>query len=195
MIRQKPFRPLSLALLLAATVVSVAGCTAAATPSTQASHSASAPTSAQPTATPAAFSIPCEDLVPSPVLQSVDPNLTPDTSFSPQAGTYPAEISTLNGTICAWKDPSGQSLVVAVAKPSASVLKTEQAKVAAGSTPTSVFGSGISAYTANSGGTASGDTEIFTPAGYWLSVVSPLFLNPSSAQPLVSAVLQALPSS
>ncbi len=195
MISQKSFRHLSVTLILGATVISVAGCTAAATPSAQTSHSASASASARPTATPAAFSIPCDDLVAAPVLQSVDPNLTPDSAFSPQAGTYPAEISTLNGTVCAWNDPSGQSLVVAVAKPSATALKAEQAKVAAGSTPTSVFGSGISAYTANSGGTASGDTEIFTPAGYWLSVVSPLFLDPSSAQPLVSAVLQALPSS
>jgi hypothetical protein len=179
-------------------MLGLAGCTgptAPATPSPSATHTAASAAKSTPsvTASPAS-AIPCGDLLPTSALASIGKGLTPTPSFTPAEGTYPAMIVQLGGEACEWTDASGNTLVVAVVKPVGAVLASEQQTVAASSTQTSAFGSGISAYEADSGGTSADDYEIFTPGGYWVSVLSPMFPTPESAASTVSIVLQALPA-
>ena len=138
----------------------------------------------------------CDTLLPAEVVATLDAGLAADASFTPATGSYAAEIVSYGGIGCSWTDAStGNTLTLAVAQPPTDDLTTAETALGGGAgTATDAFGSGIQAYTANGGGTFTGDIEVFTPAGYWVSTVPPLFTSAEAAQPIVSAVLQALPA-
>ena len=171
------------ALALAAGLL-VAGCT---------------PVQPTPTPTPTAtnnLGVTCSELVPRSVLDAVHPQLTLDKHYTPQTGSYPHRIVELGGIACSWLSPDKESVDVAAVKMDKSTLASEEAKVKAGATSTLAFGSSpeIRGYEVNSGGTYTGDMEVFTDTGYWISTQSPLFFAPSDAESVIGAVLQVLPS-
>ncbi|MFK3670593.1 hypothetical protein ACI2IX_10500 [Leifsonia aquatica] len=198
----RPTRPVGIALLAATAALALAGCTPtapAATPST------TAPPSPAATSTPAGSPAPssasfgsCDTILPASALSGVDAGLAAVPSVRPVAGSYAAEIVSFGGIACQWTDAGdGTTLTVAVAQPSADQLSTAETALGGGAgTRTDAFGSDITAYTANGGGTSTGDIEVFTPAGYWVSAVSPLFTSADapSAKTVISTVLQALPA-
>ncbi len=167
-------------------LAALAGCTGA--PPTHTASSSSPASS---------LGITCEELVPAPVRDALHPNLAFQPSFTPEKGSgYAATIVSLGGMACLWQAPDKITLEVAIAKLSSSELATQRAQVAAGSTSTLVFGDSpeIKGYNVNSGGTYTGDMEVFTEGGYWVSALSVAFLSPSDAESVVAAALQAVPS-
>jgi len=182
--RQRPSAP-GIAACGCALAFILTGCTFPPTPP---------PTSTQATGT--GLGLTCDQLVPAPVRDGLQPGMKPTASFKPAAGTYPAKIVALGGTACQWQAPNGIAVDVTVGKLTPSTLATNQAKVAASSTSTLAFGdkSDVKGYVSNTGGTYSGDMEVFTADGYWVSAQSPLFTSPSNAESVIGAVLQAVPS-
>ena len=166
-------------------VLLLAGCVGSPSPSPSPSASAAS-----------LLGVTCSELVPVPVVDALHPNMKLNPHYKPMEGTYPAKIAKLGGLACEWRAPDGVALEVAAAKLDKKTLAANEARVAAGSTVTLVFGEApeIRGYYANSGGTVTGDLEVFTETGYWLSAVSPLFFTASDAEAVVASMLQALPS-
>ncbi|THG34359.1 hypothetical protein E6C70_08795 [Glaciibacter flavus] len=160
----------------------------------------SSPTST-PTSTPSgsAQGIDCNTLQPevASAITALDSTLALQNAPSPDEGTYAATILNDGGVFCQWSGSGAVSTVsVALVSLDPSDLAAAQAKVAASSTPSDVLGGATDApaYVANSGGTASGDIEVFTQGGFWISTTSPAFATPNAAKDLLQAILQALPS-
>lgn len=168
-------------------------------PAQSSSVPASSPTSPAPgdgaAPSSAAFGS-CDTLLPAEAVTTFGAGLVPDSSFVPELGSYAAEIVSFGGIGCSWTDTTtGDTLTLAVAQPSKDELTTAETALGGGAgTATDVFGSDIQAYTADGGGTFTGDIEVFTPVGFWISTVSPLYTSAATAQPIVSSVLQALPA-
>jgi hypothetical protein len=195
--------------------LSIAALTGCSTGSTNAAAAASASATstpvAQPTTAPAPTTsvapsgaisgtpvgITCSELLPDEVVKTINPGFVAQGAFTPEGSSYPATIVSINGVACGWTNAStGDTLVVAVAKPAADSLKSLEATVAAAGTATSAFGAApsIRGYEAQSGGTSSGDMEVFSEEGYWISATSGLFHTPDDAKSTISAILETLPS-
>lgn len=74
------------------------------------------PTQSASDATP--VDLRCADLVPDDVASVLAPGLTRVKGWTPSPGTPAAQLADLKGTACAWSDPAGDLLEVAVAEPS-----------------------------------------------------------------------------
>jgi hypothetical protein len=175
------------ALLVIVTAALLAGCTGGPT---GISTSSAAPAPAN------SLGMTCPELVPSPVVAALHPGLKAQPTFKPVPESYPGQIKALGGIACGWHTHDGFTLVVAVVKLSSAALAAQESKVSASSTATLAFGDAadVRGYVANTGGTYSGDIEVFTTSGYWVSAVSPIFLSASDAESVIAAVLQAVPS-
>ncbi len=171
----------------------LAGC---ASPGGSSSASSSAPSTPQPSSSASqtqTFAQPCSTLVGADVLKQLDAGLAPVAKPVPPTYGFAVDAVAAGGQLCEWTDSAnGTTLTVVVAKTAKAA--SAQAKVAAGSTTTDLFGQGVKGYIANAGGTASGDISVFTNNGMWISVASPLFATPAKAQSIVSYIAQALPS-
>ena len=195
-----PSRLLAAAALVSAVLV-LSACASGTASSPTPAATTSSPTST-PTTTAASGSakgIDCNTLQPevASAITALDPTLTLQNAPSPDAGTYSAKILDSGGIFCEWSGSNDQSTVsVALVSLDPTDLAAAQADVAASSTPSDVLGgaSDTPAYVANSGGTASGDVEVFTEGGFWISTTSPKFATPDAAKELLQAILQALPS-
>jgi hypothetical protein len=130
-------------------------------------------------------------------ISALNANLAPQISFIPTAGTYADQIVALGGIACEWADAvTGETVTLALGNIDSTSLTAAEIDVSAASTATNILGTDadVRAYVANSGGTASGDIEVFTNNNYWISALSPLFVSPLAAQELLETVIQALPS-
>jgi hypothetical protein len=171
-------------VLAVAAALALAGCTPSPSPS--------------PSAT--GIGIPCDELVSPSVITAVKKGLEPTNKIEVPGDSSAKTIRSLGGTVCDWVvsigDGNSASVTVAVVKLSKAQQAKYEAKVKAGSTSTIDFGSkpAIRGYEANTGGTYSGDMEVFTEDGYWIAALSPLFLSPSYAESVIASVLQAIPS-
>jgi hypothetical protein len=194
---------IGVALVSIASLLALTGCSPAvseAAPAASEAPAEPAPAETEAPATPASsatLDISCDDLLSDDAVMSFDSELIADTDYTPATGSYAAEIVSYGGVACGWTDSAdGTTLTVAVAQPSADDLTTAETAMGGGAgTATDAFGSDLQAYTVNGGGTFTGDIEVFTSDGYWLSTVSPKYTSPQAAEPIVSFVLQALPSS
>jgi hypothetical protein len=139
----------------------------------------------------------CDQLLPSSVINGLAPQFTPLPSYTPATGSYAAQIASFGGVTCSWSDAGGDTLTLAVAKPTRDQVTAAETGIGNAGTASTAFGSDVKAWTANSGGTFSGDFEVFPEAGYWISTTSSLYKGPDSAQAktVIDYVLQALPSS
>lgn len=176
-------RALAAVAIAAAGAVFLAACTGTSTPST-------------PTPSNNLSGITCNELVPAPVRDALHADMKAVPGYKPDAGTYPAKIVSLGGIACQWKASDGIALSVAAAHLGSADLRRNQRRVAASSTATIDFGASpeIRGYTANTGGTYSGDMEVFSEEGYWLSAESPQFFGPEDAESVIASMLQAIPS-
>jgi len=110
---------------LAGCTSSPVGATVSAAPTRAASAAPTpAPTITTPPPTPkpsgaTAVRIPCSTLVPPAIVQGIAKGYTARPGWQPTALSPVAHLAALDGTVCAWKDPSdGHLLEVGVAEPS-----------------------------------------------------------------------------
>jgi hypothetical protein len=187
MTNTRSVRPGFVALLVIVTVAFLTGCTGGHAP-TATSSAAPAPANS--------LGMTCSELVTPPVVAALHPGLKAQPTFKPMPATYPGQIKALGGLSCGWQTTDGLTLAVAVVKLSPAALAAKESKVSASSTATVAFGDSaeVRGYVAHTGGTSSGDIEVFTTSGYWVSAVSPLFVSASDAEAVIAGVLQAVPS-
>ena len=143
------------------------------------------PTQVAADATP--VSIKCHTLVPTAVVQALDPDLATVKGWTPTAGTPSARLSDLNGTTCDWTTTAGDLLEVSVAKPSVkdSTALKDDLVLRSQSVPT--FGGEAYFQVVDHIGQA----DVFR-GRTWLFVRSNKFFEPGDASAIVAAALNAL---
>lgn len=130
----------------------------------------------------------CDQLLNDATLAALDSSLTSDASYRPAAGSSAEEAVAIRGTACSWSDASSQtSVVVSAAKPDATTLDTLKT-AAQSSTPTSQFGTSVTAYTSGT------ELQLFTADGYWATADSPLLADPAKLVTVGQILLEELPA-
>lgn len=181
-------------------VVLLAGCvpTTTTTPEPPAeTPAASSPTAtATPSATPEPapteevipFSIGCDELLPPDTLYGIDPNLGMLGPITPDAGTPAAAVVAAGGVACRWvHQSSGATLDVAVAQLTATASTALKNRLVTESNSVPTYE--VEGYFLVTG--AGGRADAF-PDPYWVSAVSPMFLEPGDAAPVMAAAISAL---
>lgn len=126
---------------------------------------------------------------------SYDRTLVHNPSYLPLAGGYAADIESYGGFASEYRSPAeGNVITLAVAKAAPGTFAAEEAGIAARSTEVSGYGPDVQVYELNGGGTYTGDFEIFTDGGYWISTTSNLFATPGDAAAMIQATLQTIPA-
>ena len=203
----RPTQPLrtrsaGLALLAAASVALLAGCSPdAAAPSDTAAPTA-APGSAtaaptEPTETaepPKPFEISCDALVTADQLYAFNPNVGTDPAYEPAAANVVALVDEDAGTACGFlNQSSGEVIEVAVATPTEASGEARRNAAALSSKPVPTYGTppDVEGYFVLAGGT--GEAQVFH-GPYWIVVDSAALFEPGDAQQLVTAVIANLPA-
>jgi hypothetical protein len=201
----RPPRPLrtrsvGLALVVAASVAVLSGCT----PETPEATETAAPTTA-PTSSPTAAAEPSESAEPA-IPFSIEALLTPDQlyAFNPNFGAAPdyeptaASVVTAveddEGTACGYlNQTSGELIEIAVATPTEQAGETRRNDAALTSKPVPTFGTppDVEGYFLQTGG--AGEAQVFH-GPYWVVIDSAALFEPGDAEQLVSAVLANLPA-
>ena len=201
-----PFRIRSsgLALVAAASVTLLAGCTPGpAEPTGSDAPTGSATASASPTAAPeptetaepaTPFAIDCNALVTADQLYAFNPNFGTDPGYEPSAANVVAVVEEDEGTACGYlNQTSGEVIEIAVATPTATAGETRRNAAATTSKPVPTYGTppDVEGYFLQAGGT--GEAQVFH-GPYWIVVDSVAIFEPGDAQQLVTAVLGNLPA-
>ncbi|GAA2748500.1 hypothetical protein [Amnibacterium kyonggiense] len=180
-------------------LAALAGCTSnpvAARPITAApTAAASTPAVATPTTPPptqvAADATPvrlkCHTLVPTAVVQNLDPAFTTVKGWEPDAGSPSARLEDLKGTTCAWTTSAGDLLEVSVAKPSAKDATALKDDLVLRSQSVPTFGGEAYFQVVDHVGQA----DVFR-GRTWLFLRSNKFFEPGDASAIVAAALDAL---
>ena len=166
-------------------------CTDPGTPQASPSGSASPSPSASASASPspaddvqAPIDKACLDLVSLDTMYQYDPNFGLKADYSPAAGTGASTAVSNGGVACSWvQQSSGDTIDIAVAHPSGTVLGELKA-AAAGGTAT-----GPDEFFSSVGGV--GTLQVFT-GPYWIVATSTYFFEPGDAAPLIDSVAAAL---
>ncbi|AWB95046.1 iron ABC transporter ATP-binding protein [Agromyces badenianii] len=193
-------RPTVIALVAAASVMLLSGCTGetpepsatAAPPSAIETPSASAePTeAAEP---PVPFAIGCDELLTLEQVYEFNPNFGGSPDFEPSGEGVVAVVEQA-GTACGWvNQTSGEIIEIGVATPPAAALDARKNDAAMGSSPVPTYGTPpeIEGYFSQTGG--HGEAQVFS-GPYWIVIDSPVLFEPGDAGQLVSAVLGNLPA-
>lgn len=143
------------------------------------------PTQVAADATP--VSIKCHTLVPTAVVQALDPDLTTVKGWTPAAGTPSARLADLNGTTCDWTTTAGDLLEVSVAEPSANDSTALKNDLVLRSQSVPTFGGEAYFQVVDHVGQA----DVFR-GRTWLFVRSNRFFEPGDASAIVAAALKAL---
>lgn len=198
-IRLHRTRPACLAIIAAASVVFLGGCTAEAPrPTATAAPTASetpAATEPAPTETaepPVPFTIECDALLTPQNVYDFNPNFGADPDYEPSAEGITGIVEEA-GTACSWlNQTSGELIEVGVATPPPSALEARKNAAALDSTPVPTYGTppDVEGYFVHSDG--SGEAQVFQ-GPYWIVIDSSSLFEPGDAQLLVTAVLGNLP--
>lgn len=198
-IRLHRTRPACLAIIAAASVVFLGGCTAEAPrPTATAAPTASetpAATEPAPTETaepPVPFTIECDALLTPQNVYDFNPNFGADPDYEPSAKGITGIVEEA-GTACGWlNQTSGELIEVGVATPPPSALEARKNAAALDSTPVPTYGTppDVEGYFVHSDG--SGEAQVFQ-GPYWIVIDSSSLFEPGDAQLLVTAVLGNLP--
>ena len=195
-------RPAGLALLAAASVALLSGCTpgAAAPSGTAAPPNATAsPTAGQTAAptdepeAPTPFSIGCDDLLTPDQLYAFNPNFGAHPDFQPASAEVVTIVDEDAGTACGYlNQTSGEVIEVGVATPSpdAGEARRNEAAMTSHVVPTYGTPPQIEGYFSQGGGT--GVAQVFH-GPYWIVIESAALFEPGDAQQLVAAVIDNLP--
>lgn len=198
-IRLHRTRPACLAIIAAASVVFLGGCTAEAPrPTATAAPTASetpAATEPAPTETaepPVPFTIECDALLTPQNVYDFNPNFGADPDYEPSAEGITGIVEEA-GTACGWlNQTSGELIEVGVATPPPSALEARKNAAALDSTPVPTYGTppDVEGYFVQSD--SSGEAQVFQ-GPYWIVIDSSSLFEPGDAQLLVTAVLGNLP--
>ena len=202
----RPPRPLrtrsvGLAVIVAASVALLSGCTpetpeatetaAPTTPPTSAPTAAPEPTESAEPAIP--FPIECEALLTPDQLYAFNPNVGAAPDYEPAAASVVTAVEEDEGTACGYlNQTSGELIEVAVATPTEQAGETRRNDAALTSKPVPTFGTppDVEGYFLHSGG--AGEAQVFH-GPYWVVIDSTALFEPGDAEQLVSAVLANLP--
>jgi hypothetical protein len=193
-------RPAAVALVVAASVMLLGGCTSeAADPekTTAPPKASEAPTaSAVPTETaePAVpFAIECDALLTPDQVYAFNPNFGTAPDFEP-SGEHMVAVVDEAGTACGWMNQtSGEIIEVGVATPPPAALLAHQSDAAMESTPVPTYGTppALEGYFSQAAG--SGEVQVFS-GPYWIVIRSTVLFEPGDAGQLVADVLANLPA-
>ena len=194
-------RHFGLALLAAASVALLSGCTGEAPEPTETAAPTAAPGSPtaapEPTETaepPVPFAIECDQLVTADQLYAFNPNFGTDPGYEPSAAAVVTVVEKDGGTACGYlNQTSGELIEIAVATPTEAAGETRRNDAAMTSKPVPTYGTppDIEGYFNQAGG--AGEAQVFH-GPYWIVIDSPALFEPGDAQQLVSSVLANLPA-
>ena len=197
-------RPAGLALVAAASVMLLSGCTPDGPEplETGAPPTASAPSAptaepteiAQPAEEPTPFSIACDALVTNDQMYAFNPNFGSDPGFTPSGPRVVAVVEE-EGTACGWLNQTSGDVIeigVAMLPPGALEQRKNEAALASHAVPTYGTPPEIDGYFVQAGG--GGEAQVFR-GSYWVVIDSAALFEPGDAQQLVTAVLANLPAS
>ncbi|GIT81883.1 hypothetical protein LLS1_35520 [Leifsonia sp. LS1] len=182
--------PLLLSAALA-TVFALAGCSAGSAGGS--TPAGSTPPVASPTPTPTyagtAVGVTCTDVFAGGDVAAALPGYALKASFTAPEGSSAALAARIDGVACGLTSPTGP-ISVGLSKPdAASSAALQKARTATGS-PVTGFGPDVTATFDE----MTGQEDLFTATGVWISVQSSGFTNPEVARPLLQFITQALPS-
>ena len=194
-------RPAAVALVVAASVMLLSGCTGEAadpektTAPPQASESPTASAEPTPTAEPAVpFAIECDALLTPDQVYAFNPNFGTAPDFQASGDHMVAVVDDEAGTACGWMNQtSGEIIEVGVATPPPAALLAHQSDAAMESTPVPTYGTPpeIEGYFTQAAG--NGEVQVFS-GPYWIVIRSAALFEPGDAGQLVSDVLANLPA-
>ena len=194
-------RPAAVALVVAASVMLLSGCTGEAadpektTAPPQASESPTASAEPTPTAEPAVpFAIECDALLTPDQVYAFNPNFGTAPDFQASGDHMVAVVDDEAGTACGWMNQtSGEIIEVGVATPPPAALLAHQSDAAMASTPVPTYGPPpeIEGYFTQTAG--NGEVQVFS-GPYWIVIRSAALFEPGDAGQLVSDVLANLPA-
>ncbi|MDF2443104.1 MAG: hypothetical protein JWR01_1307 [Subtercola sp.] len=203
----RAFRITSATTLVGVSIAVLAGCspaTPAATPAptvtvtvspTAAPTPTSSPSTSPAATTGAAVTIDCSALVADSTIAAISPDFKTDPGAEVSGDNSFSTIVGLDGRLCSWlNSASGSSISVGVANPGSAALATNEARIKASGTANAALSG-----TSGNRGYVESNTEapvfdVFTESGYWISLSSIIFDSPSSADSILSNILQTLPS-
>lgn len=180
--------PVLTILLLAGCVPTAAESTSAPTPEPTTSSSSSTPT---PTPTPddsTPVTVACDALISAQTMYDYNPNFVLEAGVTPTAGSLAQEAVDGQGVFCRWiHTSSGETIDVSVASPSPEALTARANELVGSSNPVPTYE--VEGYFEIDG--AVGVAQAIT-APYWVAMVSPVFLEPGDAAPLMLSAIAAL---
>ncbi|AYF98776.1 arginyl-tRNA synthetase [Protaetiibacter intestinalis] len=194
--RRSPVTVLSASALLTAALL-LTGCTTpepapVTDPPTPSDTPTPTPEPTETTAPPQSspVEVPCDTLVSAQAMYDFNPNFSLLDSWTPDASSAAAHALADEGTACRWQnDTSGETIDVSVASYDAATLEQLANEAYSSSTMVPTYDAD-EAYFAVTAGV--GEAIVFD-RDYWVVVRSSYFLEPGDAEPIVSAVLTALP--
>ncbi|TYL52430.1 iron ABC transporter ATP-binding protein [Agromyces mariniharenae] len=195
-------RPAGLALVAAASVALLAGCTpdaaeptgtAAATTSPSDSATA-APEPTESAEPPVPFEIACDALLTADQLYAYNPNVGADPGYEPDGDDIATLVDEDAGTACGYlNQTSGEVIEVGVATPTTAAGEERRNQAALSSKPVPTYGTppDVEGYFTQAGGT--GEAQVFH-GPYWIVIQSPALFEPGDAAQLVASVIANLPA-
>ena len=203
--RLPPTRSIGLALVAAASVALLCGCTgempgpaASADPTAGAANPTATATGApEPTETaepPVPFEISCDALLTAEQLYAFNPNFGSDPGYAPAAEAVVTAVEEDEGTACGYlNQTSGEVIEIAVATPTEQAGEARRNAAALSSKPVPTYGTPpeVEGYFLQAGG--SGEAQVFS-GPYWIVIDSPALFEPGDAQQLMTSVLENLPA-
>ncbi|QTX05173.1 hypothetical protein [Agromyces archimandritae] len=137
------------------------------------------------------FEADCASILTAEALAASAPGYTPDPAHEPRTalGKRAAE---LDGTVCGWTDPGGAALEVLVATPAEAAGESLRNAAITAAIPVPTYGTPPEVEGYFHAGGDRGTAQVFT-GPYWIAVDSTAYAEPGDPQPLVAAVIAALP--
>ena len=177
------------------TILLLAGCvpTTVEPGTTSAPSSSPTATAGQPTPTPTAdgstpVTVACDDLISPQTIYDFNPNFVLESGVSPDAGSLAAEAVAGGGVFCRWVNgSSGETIDLSVASPAPDALTARANDLVSSSNPVPTYE--VEGYFHLSGSV--GVAQAITPP-FWIAMVSPAFLEPGDAAPLMISAITAL---
>lgn len=180
--------PVLTILLLTGCVPTESESTSAPTPEPTTSASSSTPT---PTPTPddsTPVTVSCDALIPAQTMYDYNPNFVLETGVTAPVGSLAEQAVDGQGVFCRWiHTSSGETIDVSVASPSPAALTARANELVGSSNPVPTYE--VEGYFEIDGG--AGVAQAIAPP-YWVAMVSPVFLEPGDAAPLMLSAIAAL---
>lgn len=177
------------------TILLLAGCVPATVEPTASPTPTPTPTvtAVEPTPTPTAdgstaVTVACDDLISPQTMYDFNPNFVLESGVSPAAGSLAAEAVASGGVFCRWINGSSRETIdLSVASPAPDALTARANDLVTSSNPVPTYE--VEGYFHLSG--SIGVAQAITPP-YWVAMVSPAFLEPGDAAPLMISAITAL---